>query len=209
MTGNEPTIPNLRVYDQDESGAAPNWPLVERRLPPPPPSTGIDFRTMLLGISVGANVVLLIGLVGVLVFAHAGVFAPSSSTPPASASTQNAKSTTQLPSVPSPTTVTDWLQVDPTSVQLGCGDGQQTQSVVLSNRGSQELEWQADIPAGTDQPSIDLSPDHGQLDAGASVTVEIQRQHHSDGQQGLIHIEVAPQAAGSPTSLRYTVEGCD
>src|SRR5690349_5962989 len=98
MTGNEPTIPNLRVYDHDDSGAAPDWPLVERRLPPPPPSTTMDLRTILLGISVGANVVLLIGLVGVLVFAHAGVFAPRSSTPSASSSTQASKSTGQLPS---------------------------------------------------------------------------------------------------------------
>lgn len=205
MQGDEPTIPSLHSYGSEDTGAAPSWPLVEQRLPPSPPSAKLDLRTALLGVSVGANVVLLLGLLGVLALAHAGFFTPGGASPAPFTSIQESSTTGNVDQTES----TTWLQVAPTTVQMGCGDGQQTQSVVLTNRGTQPVDWQANIAGPQGRAAVELSPDHGQLQAGASSTVQVQIHRHSTGQQGVIHFTVSPAAAGSPPTLSYATQSCD
>jgi hypothetical protein len=208
--GDEPTIPNLRTYGGDGPEGAPGWPLASRR--PPQSSPNADLRTALLGLSLGANVVLLVSLVGALLLARAGFFAPggSAAQPPSgiSASTQTSGTPSPAQSTASPRTVGDWLQVSPTSVSLGCDNGQQTQFVVLANQGPEPVEWQADLSGSQDQAGVSLSPTHGQLRAGASIALRVQNRSHNDG-QGTIRFEVSPQDAGSPPTLNYTTQGCD
>ena len=211
MHGDEPTIPNLRMYGADEPGDAPNWPVVGRR-PPPSGAPNQDLRTAMLGASLGANVVLLIGLVGVLLLARAGFFSPSGasplSSPTVSASTQARGTAGPEQSTPTPRAVSDWLQVTPSTVSLGCASGQQTQFVVLANQGPEQVEWRADLSGSEDRAAISISPDHGQLRSGASIALRVQNRSHDNVQQGTIRFEVSPDDAGSPPSINYTAQGC-
>jgi hypothetical protein len=99
--------------------------------------------------------------------------------------------------------------VAPTALSLGCDNGQQTQFVVLANQGPEVVEWQADFSVARDQAGVSISPDHGQLRAGASISLRVQNRSHDSGQQGTIRFEVSPPDAGSPPSLTYTTQGCD
>lgn len=210
MHGDEPTIPNLRSYGVDETEGAPGWPVVGRYRPPP---SNTDLRTAILGLSIGANVVLLVSLVGVLLLARAGFFSPGSSStlpsPTVSASNQVPSTPSPMQSTPSPIAVSGSLQVAPTTVSLGCDNGQQTQFVVLANQGNEQVAWQADLSVPQDQAGIAISPNHGQLRAGASIALRLQNRSHETGQQGTIRFEFSPQDAGSPPSLSYTTQGCD
>lgn len=210
MHGDEPTLPNLRTYESEGPEGAPGWPLASRNNHQP--SYNTDLRTALLGLSLGANVVLLIGLVGTLLLARAGFFVPSGSspqlTPTVSVVNQATSTPSPIQSTPSPTTGSDWLQVAPTSVSLGCDNGQQTQFVVLANQGPEQVQWQANLSLPQDQAGIDISPDHGQLRAGSSISLRLQNRSHDSGQQGVIQFEVASQDAGSPPILSYTTQGC-
>lgn len=211
MHGDEPTVPNLRMYGAEDPTETPNWPLASRRLPPPS-SPNTDLRTALLGASLGANVVLLVGLIGVLLLARAGFFSPASSLPqssPAASSNQPQATPSPTQSTPSPTAISNWLQVAPTAVSLGCESGQQTQYVVLANQGPEQVEWQANFSVPQDQAGVSISPDHGTLRAGASIALRLQNRSHDNGQQGAISFEVSSQDAGSPPSLSYTMQACD
>jgi len=167
----------------------------------------------MLGASLGANAVLLIGLVGVLLLARAGFFSPGGPSmqfsPTGSASNQTPGTQSPSQGTPTPRTATDWLQVTPTTVSLGCDNGQQTQFVVLANQGPEQVQWQADLPGSGDQAGVSVSPDHGQLRSGASIAVRLQNRSHDNGQQGTIRFEVSPEDAGSPASLNYTTEACN
>jgi len=218
MHDNEPTIPNLRANLPDELDASPNWPLAAPQRPPLP-SSQRDARTALLGVSVGANAILLLGLVGVLLLARAGYFAPPNATPAVSSSTQASNTSTagqtpsQTPSTSTPdsSSASGWLQVTPTTVSLGCQDGQQTQFILLTNQGPEQVEWQADLGVPHDQAEVDLSPDHGQLRAEASIAVRLQNRNQDSGssQQGVVRFEVSPADAGASPTLSYTTQGCD
>jgi hypothetical protein len=112
----------------------------------------------------------------------------------------------------SPTLVAGWLQVTPTSVQLGCGQGQQTQIVVLANRGSQPVQWQASLSVPTDQAGVEISPHEGTLASRASAAIQLQLHRHDQGagqQQGVIRFVPRSPGAGLPPSLSYTTVGCD
>ena len=210
MHGDEPTIPNLRRYDADGPEGSLGWPEAGGSAPRPYTT---DLRTALLGLSLGANVVLLIGLLAVLLLARAGFFVPGGSaappSPTVSALTQASATPSPVQSTPTPTAVSDWLQVAPSAVSLGCDDGQQTQFVVLANQGPETVEWQADFSVPHDQAGVDVSPDHGQLRAGSSISLRVQNRSHDSGQQGMIRFEVAPEDAGTPPTLNYTAQGCD
>src|SRR5258708_8796832 len=128
--------------------------------------------------ALGGCVVLLFS-VGLLL-GHAGVF-------PLSPSPAHTVTGGSVPSpTPSATPVTGWLQVTPTSVQVSCGQDQQTQVVVLANRGPQPVQWQASLSVPTDQAGIEVSPHEGTLASGASTAIQLQLHHHHDqgaGQQ--------------------------
>jgi hypothetical protein len=167
-------------------------------------------RTTVLGISLGANVLLLIGLVGVLVLSHMGPFAPSgspgASTPGVALSTATATS--------SPTPQAGWLQVVPSSVQLSCAEGQRTQVVVLENTGPQQVAWRAVVAGSADQTGVTVTPNRGELGVGASRAIQLQIiTHASDSQtaasqQGVVTFAPTSAAAGPSPSLSYTIVGC-
>jgi hypothetical protein len=94
-------------------------------------------------------------------------------------------------------------------VQLGCGDGQQAQFVVLANGGPSRVSWQAGFSVPADQAGVQVSPDHGDLDAGTSTVVQVQNQTQSGGgQQGSILFTPDTPEAGPAPSLSYTTMGC-
>lgn len=164
----------------------------------------------LFGMSVGVNVALLIGLIGVVLLSYAGVFGGSGRLAlGASPSNQALGSPTAsvTPSL-SPTPGSGWLQVTPATVKLGCGDGQDTQTVVLRNTGQHRVSWQAVFSVSGDNAGVSVSPQDGRLDAGNSVEIHLQNTTQSNDQQGVIQFTPANQAAGSPASLTYTATAC-
>jgi hypothetical protein len=206
-----PTMPNLPPYEgYDAPGRAPGgmpvWPEAgagpRRSFPWRAPSPVLVAS---LEVSLGINISLIMILVTVFVLARAGYFAPrisSLSTPPAS-------TTNAVASVTSATTSSGgWLQVAPTSVQVGCDGGQQTQFVVLANTGPQDVQWQAVFPASADQAGVEMSRMQGNLRAGTSIALQIHSTSQSVGQQGVIHFEADTPDAGASPSLSYTSAGC-
>jgi hypothetical protein len=165
----------------------------------------------LLGVSLGANAVLLISLLGVFLLAHAGAFAPGAQGNVTPGTVLGSPSTT---ATSSPASTQGWLTVAPTSVSLGCNGGQETQMVVLTNSGSQSVQWQAEIVASTGQAGIEVDPNEGELAAGTNLTIKIHNTTHaggghgSAGQSGVIRFTAQTSDAGTPPSLNYTTVGC-
>jgi hypothetical protein len=219
MHNDPPTVPNLHRYEADgspeagEPGAIPSWPLAGERnwraLGANHPPRG-DVSMLVLGVSLGANAVLLAGLLGLLLLGHAGFFSPGGS----SAGHAPGVSTPGV-ALSSPTATSSavpvsggWLRVAPSSVQLGCADSQRTQFVVLENTGPEKVRWQADLSVPADQAGVAVSPDHGELDAGASMPLQIQNTTQAAAQQGVIRFDPATAAAGPPPSLSFTTVAC-
>lgn len=206
VRGDEPTIPNLRGYDT----GGPGWPVADGSKPR---TTSRDARSALLGVSLGANVALLVSILCLLLLARAGYFAPTGSSSLSSsphASPAASPSATAL-STPSPTALSGGLQVTPSSVSLGCNNGQQSQYVVLTNRGSDQVQWQAQFSLPNDQAGVTISPNQGQLRAGTSVALHLDNRSQGAGQQGVIRFTLAgpSSGAGAAPSLSYTTMGCD
>ncbi|HEV2237691.1 MAG TPA: hypothetical protein VGR57_13600 [Ktedonobacterales bacterium] len=166
---------------------------------------------MLLIASLVANGALLACSLMLLVLARAGVLTP----PSAAGQTGQTGPLTGTPlaatgsptAIPSPTSGAAWLQVAPASVQLGCGEGQQTQYVVLLNTGAQEVHWQVGF-AGSDQVGVTVNMTEGDLRPGTSVALQIQLRRHASDQQGVITFDPGTPDAGPPASLAYTIAGC-
>jgi hypothetical protein len=206
MHNDEPTPPEVPELPPAAPGAAPIWPVLsagdQRSRPQVPVAIGC------LGAAVLGGCVVLLFSVGVLL-GHAGFF-PLSRSPARSAPGVSLPSPTLTPSP-----FTRWLQVDPTSVQLGCGEGggegQQTQVVVLANRGPQPVQWQVSLSMPTDQTGVEVSPSEGELASGASTTIQLQLHRQDQGagqQQGVIRFVPETPEAGAPPSLTYTAVGC-
>ncbi len=141
-----------------------------------------------------------------LVLARAGAIAPPS---PSSPSHVLASATTSPTATVSPTPDSGWLQVAPTSVELQCGNGQQTQFVVLRNTGSDDVQWQIRFASGNDQVGISVSQTGGDLRAGTSTALQLQIRRHAGNQQGVVTFDPGTPDAGAPASLSYTIAGCD
>lgn len=210
--------PALPAFDAAPLAEAPTWPperehwsrASERsRFPASVAST------LVLRISLGANLVLLLllGLLCALVLSHLGALASGGPT----GSSVTGAALSSPPVAASPTTLSGWLQVSPESVQLGCDGDQRTQVVVLANTGPQTVHWQA-VPAesgsATAAAGISISPNQGDLDAGASRAIQLQNTtrssgpQRSSGQQGVIRFAAAAAEAGTPPSLSYSTVGC-
>ena len=202
MREDGPTVPNLGRYDTADRapGGTPIWPASGRRAQPSQRSSAWDGRAVLLGVSVGANV-LLLGLLCSLLLARAGDFSPRG---PAAPSTPPSVATT------SPSPASGWLQVSPTRVQLGCGQGQQTQVAVLANTGPQSVRWQVKFDVPTEQAGIVVSPTSGTLAAGTSVALHLQSHNGKQNavQQGVVRFAPQTSAAGPAPSLSYTSKSC-
>jgi hypothetical protein len=215
VLNDEPTLRDLR----DEStlldprldprrrkpGAPPTWPVPEERNRQPSgrgrPHLGCWGATALVASVVLASAVLLVSLLGVT--GHAGLLSLSRL-----AARSSPGVATPGPAV-SPTPVSGWLQLSPTSVQFGCADGQRTQVVVLENRGPSHVRWQVSFSSPTDQAGVDISPHEGDLAAGASTAIQLQDTSHSGGQRNVIQFTATDPGAGPPPNLSFTPVGCN
>jgi hypothetical protein len=208
MHNDEPTPPEVPELPHAAPGAPPIWPMPsagdQRSRPQVPVAIGC------LGAAALGGCVVLLFSVGVLL-GHAGFF-PLARSPAHSAPGVSLPSPTLTPTT---TPGAGWLQVDQTSVQLGCGQGegggQQTQVVVLANRGPQPVQWQVSLSVPTDQAGVEVSPSEGELASGASTTIQLQLHRHDQSagqQQGVVRFVPETPEAGPPPSLTYTTVGC-
>jgi hypothetical protein len=213
MQGDPPTMPNLRPPDDDagerDFAGSPTWPLARGNAGTRRFSAARGVLPLVLGVSLGVNIALLVGLVSVLLLARAGAFAPSTAMGTASPTASEAAGSS---AVSSPTLTTlgagGWLQVAPSSVRLGCDGDQRTQFVVLTNTGPQDVQWQVTLGVPTDQAVIDVGPNQGTLQAGASTVLQLHNRPHPALQQGIVRIDLQSPAAGMPPSFSYTAASC-
>jgi hypothetical protein len=203
MQIDQPTPPDVPQLPRAAPGAPPLWPVPSaenQRSRAAAPGA----MACLGAAALGGCVVLLFG-VGLLL-GHAGVF-PLIRPPSHTVTGGSVPSPT-----PSATPVARWLQVTPNSVQVSCGQDQQTQVVVLANRGPQPVQWQASLSVPTDQAGIEVSPHEGALASGASTAIQLQLHHHHDQgagqQQGVVRFVPETLEAGPSPSLSYTIVGC-
>jgi hypothetical protein len=220
MHNDEPTLPPHLGAPPDattDPGAfaeAPTWPPAVERAPRPL----VPGRSPLLWLSLGATGAVLIGLVGLLLLNQLGMFAvrgaPGSAGPP---STLGSPTTTPTPpptATASSRAVSSSLQVTPSSVRLGCDGDQRTQVVVLANTGAQPVQWQAVVDVSADQAGIAIAPQQGDLDAGATVSVQLENTTQSSSSQsgghsdGSIRFVPTSATAGSPPRLSYRLDTC-
>jgi hypothetical protein len=228
-----PTIPNLsrqepRAPAEATAGAQTRnekliWPGGNGRRQRPieiRETPGGYVSALAFGISLGANIVLFVALVGLLLFAQAGAFSSGGAFGPSTPGSALSSPTATSDATPSATTAS--LQVAPSSVQLGCVSGQRTQYVTLKNTGSAKVNWQATFSVPTQQAGASVSPLRGQLAAGGSIPIQLQNTTRANGSQGSSGrqgvITFAPTAsednqdvgldAGSPARLSYTTVGC-
>jgi hypothetical protein len=226
-----PTIPNLSrqepgapaeaTADAQERNEKLIWPGGNGRRQHPieiKETPGGYVSALAFGISLGANIVLFVALVGLLLFAQAGAFASGSAFGPSTHGSALGSPTATANTTPSPSATTASLQVMPSSVQLGCDSGQRTQYVTLQNTGSAKVNWQATFSAPTQQAGVTVSPLHGQLAAGGSIPIQLQNTTRSNGSQGgsgrqgvITFTQTASdenQDTGKSASLSYTTVGC-
>ncbi|HKW23700.1 MAG TPA: hypothetical protein VJO13_20130 [Ktedonobacterales bacterium] len=212
MQDDGPTFPRYDAPGRTPGGM-PAWPEM---------NTGADARRQrysaggarpttlaaILAVSIGANVALIAALLAVVLLARAGYFAPSQQGGTGSGISATTTITTTPAPSPSATPAAGGLKVTPTSVQLGCDSGQQSQYVVLANSGSDSVDWQLEVSGGLDQAGVSISPRHGTLRPGTSIVIRLQNISNGNGQQGVITFTSDTQAAGSTPTLSYTTAGC-
>jgi hypothetical protein len=214
----EPTLPPrigygpVDVTDPNAFSEAPTWPPErERPLPPHRPD-----RSLLLWLSLGAIGVVVIGLLGGLLLNQLGMFAPRGATgSPGPTSALSSPTTLASPTITtSPGPLAGGLQVTPSSVRLGCDEGERTQEVVLVNSGPVDVEWQAVVDTAADRAGIAITPNQGDLAAGESVSVQLENTTQSSDSGGSSHregvIRFVPTSAdaGAPASLSYRLDRC-
>lgn len=209
MQDDGPTTPNMRRYDAP--GRAPEvmpvWPEPAAAYTQRSPARGVSspLLSAILALSVGANVALLIALVALLFLGRAGMLAPNTS----AGQSPGGVSATHTPlSTQSPSPSAGSLQIAPTSVQLGCDSGQQTQFAVLINPGSEDVRWRAEFSTQGDQAAVAISPTRGTVRAGSSIVIQIQNKSNSNSQQGTITFNPTSSTGGQSPTLSYTAMGC-
>jgi hypothetical protein len=208
----EPTQPPHIGYGPDDAtdpnafSETPTWPPVgERSLPPRRPD-----RSPLLWLSLGAIGVVIIGLLGGLLLTQLGVFAPRGATGSPGPTTALSSPT----GATSPGPLAAGLQVAPSSVRLGCDGDERMQEVVLVNGGPADMEWQAVVDTAADRAGIAITPNQGDLDAGESVSVQLENTTQSSDSKGSSHREgvirfvPASADAGASASLSYRLDLC-
>jgi hypothetical protein len=216
-----PTLPSLRRLRHYVTGASgeygkpsrsSTWPTGSRLRHP---STGHKRPFLVLGASLGVNVALLVVLLSVLLLDHGGF--PQSNVPRGSTSPVSRVTTASLKAgidTPTAIPVNGWLQVTPTNLQLSCDNGKQTQFVVLMNTGTEPVQWQAIFSVPADLVGVNVTPNQGTLNAGASMPLQIQNQSYAhgpqgaDGQQGTIEFNPEEVGAGPSPNITYTAVSC-
>jgi hypothetical protein len=220
IAANDPQEPGL-LADPHMRGETPTWPGIDerhRRAVERGQAPSGHVSATAFGISLGANMVLLISVVALLglLLTHAG----ASGLPSSSGGSQSGlglTSTTPTPTrVASPTSGVSQLQVTPSSVQLSCFGDQSSQSVTLQNNGPETVAWQASFSPSYRQAGITLDPRQGELAPGDNQTLQIQNATSSlkgsRSVQGVVSFALTTQDggqnAGPPASLSYTAAGC-
>jgi len=224
MHRDRPTVPNLHSYDQGRLAAPeepgeferPAWPVAGPRRRGLMDTSSGDVRTLVLGASLGVNVVLLIGLFALLLLGQGGLLAGHGA-----AAGSNPGGSTSGAGLGQPTATSSvtpgsggWLRLTPSSVQLGCTSDQRNQYVVLANSGPQSVHWQVDLSGAANQAGITVSPTEGDLEAGATIPLRVHYSTHSDqqqgttGQQGVIPFKTESSNAGQLTTLSFTIVPC-
>lgn len=218
MQRDGPTWTNLPRFDHEAD--TPPEPLGTPTWPEPPAGGRRSFgrdgspfgsvNTLILGASLFANVVLLIALISVLLLSHSGALASGGSAPQGSVAGA-ALSTPTATAIATTTPLNGGeLQISPSSVQLSCDGGQRSQVVVLANNGPETVQWQASFSGSGFQAPITINPNRGELQAGASVSIQIQINRRASGsQQGTITFVSGTSDAGAGPSLSYTTNGCN
>jgi hypothetical protein len=221
MQNDEPTPPQHIGYTSEAAtdpvafGEAPTWPPARERSP----RRRVPDGSPLFWLSLGATGTVLIGLVGLLLLNQLGMFVsrgtPGSSVPHGASGNAT---TAPLPTATASATVSSlalsgWLQVTPSSVRLRCDGDQQTQLVVLANTGPQTVQWQAVVEVSADQARIAIAPSHGDLAAGATVSVQLENTTQTSSQggsdsEGVIRFVSTAATAGSPSVLSYRLDNC-
>jgi hypothetical protein len=236
-TDNQETLGDLSAVghdapasgDQLDLGAStgPSWPTARGRYGPltepnqPPP--GYVSMTW-FSASVGANVALLIGLIGLIFLSYAGVFPPNlaQNTPTgagnvkqqAATATATATATpTATPTIaPTATPIGGWLTIAPASVTLGCAaTGQNVLWVILTNTGPAPLGWQVVNSVPDALVGVAANPNQGQLNPGQDTPIQIQNVAQTGGPQntqGIIQFAPASGDAGPAATLNYSETGC-
>jgi hypothetical protein len=208
---NGPTLPNLPSYPDRVPGSTPRWPAENRHN-----RSTSHVNPATLAASLGVNVALLIGLVIVLVLGHFGLLSPGgSSSGPSTSAPAAALSPT---AVSSPTPTTGSLQVSPSSVTLGCDNGQQTQVVVLVNTGTAPVQWQVTFSLPANSAGVEVDPNQGTMRPGTSIAIQIRNRTRDSGSQGVATqqgaiqfnpVNSATPGAGPSPSVTYTAMGCN
>jgi hypothetical protein len=220
MQNDEPTLPQHLGSPPDSTSdpsvfaEAPTWPPAFERSPRPL----VPGRSPLLWLGLGATGTVLIGLVGLLLLNQLGMFtlrgAPGLAGPPSALGSPTSMPTPPPTATASSLAVSSSLQVTPSSVRLGCDGDQRTQVVILANTGSQPVQWQAVVDVSADQAGIAIAPHQGDLDAGATVSVQLenttQPSSSQDGghSEGIIRFVPTSATAGSPPRLSYRLDSC-
>jgi len=204
-------FPNHDPADTIVGEVPPDWP-TQRHQPP----IRRQVNAMLFFISLAANIILLLSLFALVVLGRNGLLAPGNSAANGNLASANATtsahsaSATAASRASSSTPVNaNWLEVTPSQIQLGCSNNQQTQTIMLANSGPNQLHWHAVLSRTGDRAGVSLSPDQGNLNAGASVAIQVQDRFHTNGQQGTIRFVPDTSAAGAAPSLSYSTAGCE
>ena len=223
MQDDAPTLPPRIRYEPVDAtdpdavdpiafSEAPTWPPAgERPYPPRRPA-----RSSLLGMSLGAIGVVVIGLLSGLLLNQLGMFASRGATSsPGPTSGLSSPTTLLSPTVTtSASSLAGGLQVTPSNVRLGCDGDERTQEVVLVNGGAADVEWQAIVDTAADRAGIAITPNQGDLDAGGDVSVQLENTTQSSDsggsshREGVIRFVPASADAGEVASLNYRLDLC-
>jgi hypothetical protein len=233
MRQDGPPVPHLGRHAPGASAESPPrsetliWPRADDRRPRAPESRRApemnearsgSVSALAFGVSLGANLVLLVALAVLLLLAQAGNFSSGG----AVGSSTRGVTLGSPTAIPSASASAAALQVAPSSVQLGCASGQRTQYVTLRNTGAAKAQWQATFSVPAEQAGVAVSPQRGELAAGGSIPIQLQNTTRSSGSQGVAGrqgvITFAPTApdesqdagpdAGLSARLSYTTVGC-
>jgi hypothetical protein len=213
MKDDPPTIPSLHWDDAPgrEPGGVPTWPTAPR-MPAVSGLSNLGGQPLLLFFSLVLNGVLFACFVFALVLARAGVLGP----PGGSGELGNRTGTSGLvlgtpTATTSPTPGAGQLEVDPSSIDLSCNSGQQSQFVVLRNPGTESVSWSVQYPSSQDQSNVTVNPSSSDIRAGGSVSIQIQLRRRATNGDGSIRFNTGSNdnsSSDSLTSLSYSITGC-
>ncbi len=131
---------------------------------------------------------------------NGGANLPAATVAPTATATATA---TPVPTATPPPT--NWLSVQPDSLDLTCVKSKKTQYVHLKNQGPTALGWIAQLPG---IPGITVRPMSGTLSSGKSVTISVTNTSIFLSRQSQITFTPTDADAGAPAVVSYATQGC-